>query len=213
MVATPEGCAAILQDLERLESWAEKNLIRFIRGKCRVLHLGRNNCMHRYTWSYCRESSRGLQRWWGSWSISRIRKDWETGACSAWGKEEWGRITAYKYLMGGSHRDGARLFSVVPSNSTRDSGNDLEHRKFHLNIYLLGDRALEQAAQRGCGASILRYSNLTWMLSCATHCREPVLAGSWTGWSPEAPSNPSDSVILWFAILQTQSRHGLPYIL
>jgi len=45
---TLAGCAAIQQDLDRLESWAERNLMKLHRGKCRVLQLGRNNPMHQY---------------------------------------------------------------------------------------------------------------------------------------------------------------------
>jgi len=33
VVDTPEGCAAIQQDLDRLESWSERNLTKFNKGK------------------------------------------------------------------------------------------------------------------------------------------------------------------------------------
>jgi len=47
VVDTPEGYAAIQRGLDRLERRVQRNLMRFTKGKCRVLYLGTNNPTHR----------------------------------------------------------------------------------------------------------------------------------------------------------------------
>lgn len=46
--------------------------------------------------------------------------------------------------------------------------------------------------------STLITANCLLTLSCVTYSMEFALAGSWTWWSPENPSNSYDPVILWF---------------
>lgn len=45
---TLEGHAVIQNDLNRLEKWVNRNVRRFNKGNCEVLHLGRSTPMHQY---------------------------------------------------------------------------------------------------------------------------------------------------------------------
>ena len=40
------GCAAMQRDLNRLEKWANRNLTKISKGKCKVLSLEKDNPMH-----------------------------------------------------------------------------------------------------------------------------------------------------------------------
>ena len=44
----PEGCAAIQRDLDRMKNWVGRNVMKCNKGKCKVLHLSKNNPRHRY---------------------------------------------------------------------------------------------------------------------------------------------------------------------
>ncbi|PKU35455.1 rna-directed dna polymerase from mobile element jockey-like [Limosa lapponica baueri] len=47
-VDTLEGRDALWRDLDRLESWARVNLMKFNQAKCKVLHLSHSNPRHKY---------------------------------------------------------------------------------------------------------------------------------------------------------------------
>lgn len=44
----PEGCVAIQRGFSRLEKCADGNIIKFNKGKCKFLHLGRSSPRHQY---------------------------------------------------------------------------------------------------------------------------------------------------------------------
>jgi len=48
VVDTPDAFAAILRDLNKMEKWADRSLADFNKGKCKSLHLGRNDSLYQH---------------------------------------------------------------------------------------------------------------------------------------------------------------------
>lgn len=48
VVDTSDGCAAIKEDLHKLEKWVNRILMKVSKGKYQALHLGSNKPTHQY---------------------------------------------------------------------------------------------------------------------------------------------------------------------
>jgi len=48
MADIPDGCSVSQKDVSRLEKWAERNLIQFMKAYCEILRLGRSIPIHQH---------------------------------------------------------------------------------------------------------------------------------------------------------------------
>lgn len=82
---TPEDGVAI-QQLDRVESWVGRNVMKFNKGKCRVLHLKRNNYLHPYRiWVDVLETSSEVK----DLCPGRQQVDYEPAVCPCGQECQW----------------------------------------------------------------------------------------------------------------------------
>ena len=109
---------------------------------------------------------------------------------------------AHKYLQGGCQEDGAKLFSVVPSDRTRGNGHKLKQRKLQLNMrknfFPLRVMELWPRLPRGAveSPSLEIFKTRLDKVLCSLLWGTLLRQEGWTRWPTEVPSNPYYSV--WF---------------
>ena len=133
-----------------------------------------------------------------------MKKGWETWDCSAWD----GILLLFISKVWESNECSQAL---MPSIKTRGSGHKWEHMKFHTKIrktLLWGWQSTGTGYPERLWSILWRYPRPTWMLSCATYGRKPVLAGSWTRWPTISFQLLCfyDSMILWKFLLRRRTK-------
>jgi len=81
--------------------------------------------------------------------------------------------SSYKYLVGWSQENVARLSLVVTCDRTKSNRHKLEHRKLHLNMRkILTLSPGTDCPDRLWSPLLWRYSKFTWTFSCAIRYSE-----------------------------------------
>jgi len=138
------------------------------------------------TWAYWRESSKGPLRW-RDWSISAMKKGWESWDCSTWRREASGE--SYQCVWTPEGRVQRRLSQALligiqwwdqrPWAHTKTQEASLEHQEL---IFLLCEWLSTGTGCSGRWCSLLpwRHSRAVWTWSWAAGSR--ALRGpAWTG--------------------------------
>lgn len=138
------------------------------------------------------------QRSFKDWSISLMRRDWES-----WDHSAQGDLI---HPMGGNEEERVRLCSVVPTDRTRGSGHRLKKVKFYLNIrrpFLLWGWPSTGTGWLEKMWSLSTEITNTWLDMVLRNLLLLSLLeqGGGTGRSPEVPSSHNHSMILCDAIL------------
>lgn len=131
--------------------------------------------------TYSSESSKGPQRWSRDWSISHMRKIWESWDCLGWSRE--GSESSYQCIWTPDKKMDPWCLQWYQVKYR------LIYRKCHLNVKDIGTDCPERLLSL-CPRSYLK---AIWMWSCITGCRWLWAVGL-VRRSPEVLANISHSV-------------------